>query len=93
MTDFIRIFNNIIPFIIVAVEESEIPDDMGVGKLANILFWIARAVVVAVGGGVGIVKIVKGKSDENPRDTYDGLAILGAAGVIFAATFAIQAIF
>lgn len=86
MTDFIRIFNNIMQITLAST-------DYGIGKIADTLFWIARAVVIAVGGDVGIVKIVKGKSDENPKDMNEGLAALGATGVIFAATFAIQAIF
>lgn len=67
--------------------------DYGLGKISEILFWIARCVIIAVGGGVGIVKIVKGKADENPRDMNEGLTTLCASGVVFAATFAIQAIF
>ena len=46
-----------------------------------------------VGGGVGLVKIVKGKSDENPRDFAEGLAAIAIAGILFAATFAIEKIF
>lgn len=67
--------------------------DYGIGNLTAILFWIARAVVIAVGGGVSIVKIVKGKSDENPKEFNEGMVVLASAGVIFAATFAVQAIF
>lgn len=86
MTDFIRIFNNIMQITLAST-------DYGIGKIADILFWIARAVIIAVGGGVSLIKISKGKSDENPKETYDGLTALVATGVIFAATFAIQAIF
>lgn len=73
--------------------EQEIPSDYGIGELTGILFWIARVVILAVGGGVSLVKIVKGKSDENPKETNEGLVIIASAGVIFAATFAVQAIF
>lgn len=62
-------------------------------ELVSILMYLARAVVLFVGCGVGIVKIVKGKSDENPRDMTEGFAVIGAAGAIFAATFAIETIF
>lgn len=85
MIDFIR-FLSIIQITLASA-------DYGIGNIANILFWIARCVIIAVGGGVSIVKIVKGKADENPRDMNEGLTVLGAAGVVFAATFAIQAIF
>lgn len=67
--------------------------DYGIGSLTSTLFFIARALILVAGGSVGIIKIVKGKSDENPKETYEGLTALVAAGVIFAATFAIQAIF
>ncbi len=85
MTDFIETVIKIKPIIAAA--------DYGIGDLTAILFWLARAVVIAVGGAVGIIKIVKGKSDENPKQMNEGLVILASAGVIFAATFAVQAIF
>lgn len=91
MTDFIETIMKIGYFPILV--EDNIPSDYGIGELAAILFWIARAVIIAVGGGVSLIRIVKGKSDENPKEMYEGLVILAAAGVIFAATFAVQAIF
>ena len=62
-------------------------------ELASNLMYLARVVLLFVGCGVGIIKIVKGKSDENPRDMTEGFTVIGAAGAIFAATFAIEAIF
>lgn len=67
--------------------------DFGIGKLIDVLFFVARAIIIAIGGGVGLIKIVKGKSDENPKDFGEGLAAIGIAGVLFAATFAITAAF
>lgn len=62
-------------------------------SLLDILFWIARVVLLLIGGGGGLFMIVKGKTEENPRDTQEGFLALAGAGVIFAATFAVQAIF
>lgn len=62
-------------------------------ELINILFWIARIVILTVGSCVGLIKIVKGRADENPRDFQEGLTILVGSGAIFGATFAIQKIF
>ena len=72
---------------------SSVPSDYGMGDLVDILFWIARALVIAVGGGVGLFKITSGKSNEDPKETNQGLAALVAGGVLFAATFAIEAAF
>lgn len=84
MTYFIKTVVKIMPVIAAA--------DYGIGKLVDILLWLARALIIAVGGGVSLVKIVKGKSDENPKETNEGLVLLVSAGIIFAATFAVQTI-
>ncbi len=62
-------------------------------NLVSDLMNIARTLIILVGGGVGLVKIVKGKTDENPRDFAEGLAAIAIAGILFAATFAIEKIF
>lgn len=64
-----------------------------IADLTSIVMNAARVLIIAAGGAIGIVKIVKGKSDENPREFNEGLIILGATGVVFAATFAVQGIF
>lgn len=70
------------------------PDETtAISDLLAILFYVARVLILAVGGGIGIIKMVKGKSDENPRDFYEGIIVVAAAGVLFAATFGVQAIF
>ncbi len=67
--------------------------DVGIGELVQWLLGIARTLIIAAGGGIGLVKIVKGKTDENPRDFNEGLIIIGGAGAIVAASFAIEAVF
>ena len=61
--------------------------------LANFLLGIARSVIMLVGGGIGLIKIVKGHSDEDPKCFNDGLLALVGAGALVGATFGIAAIF
>ena len=64
-----------------------------IGELVDVIMWIARCLLLVVGGGFGLVMIVKGKTDEDPKKFAEGiLAVVGAA-VMFAATFAVAAIF
>lgn len=67
--------------------------DVEIGDIVNWLMGIARTLILAAGGGIGLIKIVKGKTDENPRDFNEGLIILGGAGAIVAASFAVEAVF
>ena len=62
-------------------------------ELSNFLLKLARGVIMLVGGGVGLVKIVKGKSDEDPKCFNEGLLALVGAGTLVAATYGIAAIF
>ncbi len=67
--------------------------DVEIGDIANWLMGIARTLILAAGGGIGLIKVVKGKTDENPRDFNEGLIILGGAGALVAASFAVEAVF
>lgn len=67
--------------------------DVEIGDIVNWLMGIARTLILAAGGGIGLIKVVKGKTDENPRDFNEGLIILGGAGAIVAASFAVEAVF
>ena len=50
------------------------------GELVGIIMWVARCLVLLVGGGGGLFMIVKGKSDENPKLSTEGIfAIVSAA--------------
>lgn len=64
-----------------------------IGELTAWILGIARALILVAGGGIGSYKVVKGRADENPKDFQEGLIFIGAAGVIFAATFGVEAIF
>lgn len=63
------------------------------GDLVDIIMWIARCILLAIGGGGGLIMIVKGKSDENPKLTYEGFGAIAGAAAMFAATFAVASIF
>lgn len=69
------------------------PDDVdpsNMSALLSIIFWLVRIIIACIGIIPGIIKIVQGQSDENPRDRNSGIVsvVLAAAGV--AATFAIE---
>ena len=59
-------------------------------SMMNLVFWAVRIMVILAGGIPGLMKIVQGQADENPRDRNAGLATIGITGVIFAATFVVQ---
>ena len=63
------------------------------GELEGIIMWVARCLVLLVGGGGGLFMIVKGKSDENPKLSTEGIFAIVAAAILFSATFAVQSIF
>ena len=74
--------------------ENKTPTSIGGGATmttaVSIVFWVIRVAIILIGGAPGIVKVVQGQADENPRDRNAGLATIGIAGAAFAATFAIQ---
>lgn len=76
-------------------EDNKAPDGAETNTfktLITIVMWIVRIVIIAIGGLPGIVKIIQGQADENPRDRNAGIATLIVTGVCFAATFLINAL-
>lgn len=69
------------------------PADDPLSSLISILFYVARVLVILIGGGSGLFLIVKGKSDEDPKLFRDGILAIVLGAVLFAATFAVQLIF
>lgn len=63
------------------------------GDLVGIIMWVARCLLLAIGGGGGLIMIVKGRTDENPKLTYEGIGAIAGAAIMFVASFAIQGIF
>ena len=60
--------------------------------LSNIIWWLVRVAVMAIGGIPAVIKIVQGQSDENARDRNAGIATLVITAAVFGATFAIQSL-
>lgn len=81
---------------IITFANTENADPTGVGgsttmkNMVSIVFWIVRILVLLIGGVPGIIKVVQGQSDENPRDRNAGLATIGITGAAFAASFAVE---
>lgn len=61
-------------------------------KMVALVFWIIRGVILISGGGPALIKIVQGQTDENPRDRNAGIVALVITGVVFAASFVIEAL-
>lgn len=61
------------------------------GSLIDLVLWVVRIAIIII-GVPGIIKIVQGQADENPRDRNAGIATVGIAGACFAATFAIKSL-
>ncbi len=61
--------------------------------LTTVCLWIARSIVLVVFCGFGLYRLVKGQSNEDARERAEGLSLIAVGGIIFAATFAIAAIF
>lgn len=86
--------NSIVTF----ADNAENTDPTGVGgsgtmdNMVAIVFWVVRILVLLIGGVPGIIKIVQGQADENPRDRNAGLATIGITGAAFAGSFAIEAL-
>ena len=76
--------------------ENKAPTSVGgsatMNGLISIIMWIVRIAVIAIGGIPGIIKIVQGQQEENPRDRNNGIVSVVIAGVAFAATFGIEAL-
>lgn len=60
--------------------------------LSNIIWWLVRVAIMAIGGIPALIKIAQGQADENPRDRNAGIATLVITAAVFGATFAVQAL-
>ena len=78
---------------ITAFAAEEAPADVQTGTMSSmvdIVFWVVRIFILIAGGAPGIMKIVQGQADENPRDRNNGLVLLVITGAAFGATFAVK---
>ncbi|MDD6490223.1 MAG: hypothetical protein PUG48_10530 [Clostridia bacterium] len=78
-----------------AADDNAAPDGVKtstMSSLANIIWWLVRIAIAAIGGIPAVIKIVQGQSDENPRDRNAGIATLLITAACFGATFAIDSV-
>lgn len=77
-----------------AAGENQAPSGIGGSgtqqSMTGLVFWIVRIIILLVGGAPGLIKVVQGQSDENPRDRNAGIAVIGITGAAFGATFLVQ---
>lgn len=75
--------------------ENDAPDGVKtdtMDSLIGIVFWIVRGIIIIVGGIPGLIQTVKGKADDRPQEMNTGISTLVIAGIIFAASFAVEAL-
>ena len=58
--------------------------------LSNIIWWLVRIAVLAIGGPNGVIKIANGAANEDSRERNAGISILVIIAALFGATFVIQ---
>ena len=61
--------------------------------LVTLVFWVVRIVVLGLTAIPGLVKIAQGVGNEDVRERKGGISLLVIGGALFAATFAIEALF
>ena len=71
---------------------SDVTSTSTMNTLIDIIMWLVRIAILAIGAVPGIIKIVQGQQEENPRDRNNGIVSVVISGAGFAATFAISAL-
>ena len=61
--------------------------------LVTLVFWVVRIVVLGLTAIPGLIKIAQGIGNEDVRERNGGIALMVIGGALFAATFAIEALF
>ena len=67
-------------------------DTTTMGQFGNIVWWIVRIVILAVGAVPGLINLINGISNQDDRQRNIGLITLIITGAVFAATFALSGI-
>lgn len=65
-------------------------DTAAYNTLVDVIFWVAGIAVAAAGGIPGIIKIVQGQADEDPRGRNAGIASLVVTGAGVAALVVVR---
>ncbi len=71
---------------------SDVTSTSTMNTLIDVIMWLVRIAILAIGAVPGIIKIVQGQQEENPRDRNNGIVSVVLSGAGFAATFAISAL-
>lgn len=71
---------------------SDVTSTTTMNSLIDVIMWLVRIAILAIGAVPGIIKIVQGQQEENPRDRNNGIVAVIISGAGFAATFAISAL-
>lgn len=58
--------------------------------MADIMWWLVRIVILAVGGIPALIKIVQGKANEDAREFQSGISIGIVTGAVVGATFFVE---
>lgn len=61
--------------------------------LVTLVFWVVRIVVLGLTAVPGVIKTAQGAGNEDMRERNGGISLLVIGGALFAATFAIEALF
>ena len=61
--------------------------------LVTLVFWVVRIVVLGLTAIPGLIKISQGIGNEDVRERNGGISLMVIGGALFAATFAIEALF
>lgn len=61
--------------------------------LVTLVFWVVRIVVLGLTAIPGLIKIAQGIGNEDVRERNGGISLMVIGGALFAATFAIEALF
>lgn len=61
--------------------------------LVTLVFWVVRIVVLGLTAIPGLIIIAQGIGNEDVRERNGGISLMVIGGALFAATFAIEALF
>ncbi len=61
--------------------------------LVTLVFWVVRIVVLGLTAIPRLIKIAQGIGNEDVRERNGGISLMVIGGALFAATFAIEALF
>lgn len=68
-------------------------DTSAMNSMLDVVFWIVRILIGAIGGIPAFVKIVQGQTDEDPRTRNSGIVALVITAVLIGAISIIRTTF